>query len=319
MTDGEFFWSSLSEAGALAITAIAKCMMRMFDNENRDAFYKSITLKETAAVLNRIGVIRKDADSRPALMPYVKSALHVFETEAISILKLTQHLRCPTAEPCSVKDTFVPVSDFETHVVPLLDDATNTQNHMQELPSTPTLLLVPSYEWYGLALLHCSGATERLKKEDFWSCRDVDAQKQKDLNAKAEAMLRSSLDRRAGRAVSIFYLAFALEAQGKNEEALRIYKIFLERMRLATEDVKIAHARTFVKAAGESAFRQDQAMPDPLIGVTVAEGGNPFDQSASIVVVVLVAAIILVALGLAVVATYGQKISCAGGYARMEA
>lgn len=293
----------------MAVSAISKAVVHMLDNSKRDSFYMSLTVQQVDQLLHRIRKIAEEAEARKGLMPYVKSALRVFEAEAVSMLKITNYVRCPTNEPCSLYDAAIPYMDYQKQIVPLLDTATNLQDHMQELPSTPTLLLVPSYEWYGLTLLHCSSAGELVQPRAWWTCTNMSTQERNDLNARAEQMLKKSLDRRAGRAVSIFHLALALDAQGKADEAKDIYAKYLERMRLAREDVHIRYARKFVAQHSE---RQSRTMLAPTVGVKMFQGQDVTNKNVIRIVGVMLAGVALIT-AMVVVVAHRKRRSCTGG------
>merc|ERR1712232_1536834 len=78
-----------------------------------------------------------------------------------------------------------------------------------------------------------------------------------------EKYFRNSLDRRSGRAVSIFYYAYALEEQGKVLEAGKLYRRFLERWHKADSQSSYkSHANNFLLSmVNETSVLSDVASP----------------------------------------------------------
>jgi len=260
------------------VTALTKLYEQMVDNSGRDIYYRSVTEKEVKKIEARMKEITDDADSRTNLMTFVKQALHVFAAEAHSMSAIAREVRCPDDDkPCPISATHIPLERFEKEVVPELEKATKIQDGMQQLPSTPTLLLIPSYEWYGLALLHCAGAAKPLEgKSAWWKCSDVNDDQRKRLSERAEQQFLKSLDRRAGRLVSIFNLGLAYEAQGKVGMAKHIFSKFLEQSAGSRGDVRTFHAKSYVNKDTSALFARTniaQEIPDhniaPIVGAAL--------------------------------------------------
>lgn len=256
MTDGEFYWASMSEAGALQVTAMARLSMQIVDNSHTDIFFGSFTTKEIKKIEARLKsiVAQADSDKRRNLMPYVKHALHLFEQEAISMSAIASLVRCADDEPCPMFRTHIHYDEFNAQIKPALKKATEIQDGMEELPTTPTLLLAPSYEWYGLALNHCAEADAHISgKRSYWKCVGMNESERQEMLAEAERQFLKSLDRRAGRLVSIYNLALAQEAQGKMKNATAIYSKFLEVTADGPADFRRIHAQRVVNRSRQTA------------------------------------------------------------------
>jgi hypothetical protein len=187
-------------------------------------------------------------------MPYVKQALHLFEQEAISMSAIASLVRCADDEPCPMFRTHIHYDEFNAQIKPALKKATEIQDGMEELPTTPTLLLAPSYEWYGVALNHCAEADAHISgKRSYWKCVGMNESERQEMLAEAERQFLKSLDRRAGRLLSIYNLALAQEAQGKMKNATAIYSKFLEVTADGPADFRRIHAQRVVNRSRQTA------------------------------------------------------------------
>lgn len=262
MTDGDFYWSSMSEAGALQVTAMARLSMQIVDNSRNDTFFGSVTIQEIKKIEARLKSIVAQGEKRnETLMPYVRQALHLFEQEASSMSAIASLVRCVGDDPCPMYRAHIHYDDFHAQIRPALKRATEIQDGMEELPTTPTLLLVPSYEWYGLALNHCADADAQvLEKQSHWKCVGMSEKERQEMLAEAERQFLKSLDRRAGRLISIYNLALAQEAQGKLNDATAIYSKFLEVTADGPADFRRIHAQRIISMANETASQDMSAL-----------------------------------------------------------